>query len=386
MADPTSGQAEGTRALRRADWEAARDAFRAAVAGSGAPEAREGLGLALWFLGDVAGGIAERERAFAGYVAEHRCSDAARTAVWVSHQHGLGGRASAARGWLARAERALEGTAGPTPGRGWVAVEHARRSGDVQVQLGHARTALDLAGRLGDGDLEVFALSLLGRATAASGRREAGLALMEEAMAAAAAGRVHDVHTLAEAYCTLIEGCVAVGDWERGSEWCALVEDFARAHRAAPLVGACQTMHADVLVALGDWPAAERALLSGMAAHAGHVPQMAGPTVAALAELRVLQGRLGEAGRLLLGREDEPASAARGGRAAAGGGPAGRGGGRARAQPARAGRPPRPRRARAGPARRGAPGPGRPCRRRGRRGTALRAGGRDRRPHGRRGR
>ena len=66
----------------------------------------------------------------------------------------------------------------------------------------------------------MFALSLLGRAVVNGGSREDGLRLLEEAMAAASSGRVGNVHTLAEAYCNLIEGCAAAGEWERGAEWC----------------------------------------------------------------------------------------------------------------------------------------------------------------------
>ena len=47
-------------------------------------------------------------------------------------------------------------------------------------------------------------------------------------MAAASAGRVRNVHTLAEAYCNLIAACTSAGDWERATEWCELVDEFAR--------------------------------------------------------------------------------------------------------------------------------------------------------------
>lgn len=93
--DPTPA---GIAALEGADWDGARLAFEAALDASEAPEAHEGLGLALWFLGQVPLGLLERERAFDGYVAAGRCDDAARIAVWVSHQHLLAGRPSAARG------------------------------------------------------------------------------------------------------------------------------------------------------------------------------------------------------------------------------------------------------------------------------------------------
>ena len=199
---------EGTQALERADWESARVAFEAVLATGESADARDGLGQALWFLGDVAGGIAMRERAFEAYVRAGRCDDAARMAVWVSHQHFMAGRTSAARGWLARSERALDGVGGCV-GHGWVAVERARHSSNAEEQIAHARRAMDIARANGADDLEVFALSLLGRAEVNAGHYEQGMVLLEEAMAAATAGRVRNIHTLGESYCNLIEACAA---------------------------------------------------------------------------------------------------------------------------------------------------------------------------------
>ena len=298
----------GTRAMDRADWEEARAAFESVLAEEASPEALDGLGQALWFLGLVAEGIAAREQAFDGYLRAGRCDDAARMAAWVSHQHLIAGRESAARGWLGRAERALEDAGERCAGRGWLAVERARHAQSAEDQVAHARAAMEIARECGASDLEVFALSVLGRAVVSAGRREEGIELLEEAMAAASAGRVRNVHTLAEAYCNLISACTEAGDWERATEWCELVDDFARDHETAPLIGACRTIHADVLVATGRWQEAERALESALAVHSRYIPQMDAPTVATMAELRVRQGRLVDAERLLAGREEHPAS------------------------------------------------------------------------------
>lgn len=298
---------EGQRALEQARWGAARTAFEAVLARSDSARACEGLGLALWFLGEVAEGIASRERAFELYAKAGRCDDAARVAVWVSHQHFAGGRLSAARGWLARAERVLEDV-GDCAGQGWVAVERARHATDLDDQVAHARRAVEIARRVRAGDLEVFAVSVLGRAQVANGRSEDGLRLLEEAMAGATGGRVRNVHTLAEAYCNLIVASTHAGDWERAAEWCELVDAFAREHEAAPLFGTCRSVHADVLFATGHWAEAERALETSLATHARFVPELGAPTSASLAELRVHQGRIPEARRLLAGREEHPSS------------------------------------------------------------------------------
>ena len=293
--------------LESAQWEAARDAFEAALReGEEAPDAHDGLGLALWFLGQVEEGIAARERAFDGFLREGRCDDAARTAAWVSHQYLLGGRPSAARGWLARAERGLEDR--QCEGRGWVAVERARQGQGIDECAAHARRALEIAREHGAGDLEVFALSLLGQAEVRAGRVVEGMGLLEEAMAAASAGRVRNVHTLAEAYCNLIAACTGAGEWDRAAEWCELVDEFAREHGTMPLFGACRTMHADVLVARGRWPEAERALESALETHARYVPAMGVAALSTMAELRIRQGRPAEAEQLLAGREEHPSS------------------------------------------------------------------------------
>lgn len=299
--------AEGWQALEAARWDAARTAFEAALAEGETPDALDGLGLALWFLGDVKAGIAARERACEGYATARRCDDAARIGIWVSHQHLIAGRLSAARGWLARAERTVEG-AGPCVGQGWVAVERARHAVSVEECAEHAERAMQIARDADAGDLEVFALSLLGRTEVRAGRKQHGMALLEEAMAAASAGRVRNVHTLAEAYCNLIMACTSAGEWERATEWCEAVDDFAVEHGTTPLLGACRTVHADVLLATGRWAEAERALESALEAHSRYVPQMGAPTIATMAELRVRQGRLREAEQLLVGREEHPES------------------------------------------------------------------------------
>jgi DNA-binding NarL/FixJ family response regulator/lipopolysaccharide biosynthesis regulator YciM len=298
---------EGRLAMERGDWQAAREAFEAVLEDGESADAREGLGQALWFLGEVAEGIASRERAFEEHLRAERCSDAARVAVWVSHQHLIAGRASAARGWLARSERALGGIEG-CAGRGWVAVEQARHSTSVDEQIGHARRAIEIARETGEDNLEVCALSVLGKAEVTAGHLDEGMRLLEEAMATAAAGRWRNVHTVAEAYCNLIEACAGVGEWDRAHEWCELVDGFAQQYGTAPLLASCRTIHADVLLAAGRWPEAEHALAGALETHSRFIPELGAPTVGTLAELRIRQGRLAEAERLLAGSAEHPAA------------------------------------------------------------------------------
>ena len=266
--------AEGQRALEAAEWERARAAFEAVLALEELPEALDGCGFALWFLGDLDEGVALRERAFSGYVRDGDCERAARLAAWISRQYLISGRTSAASGWLARAERALA-DAPDCAAAGWVAIEQARLAPTLEECADGARRALELAREHDDDDLEVFALSQLGRAEVSAGRIEEGSRKLEEAMAAATAGRVRNVHTLGEAYCNLIMACTAAGDWERAAEWCQSVGDFAEHRGITVLFGACRTVHADVLLARGRWSEAEAALEDALEAHRRGYPAMA---------------------------------------------------------------------------------------------------------------
>lgn len=286
------------RDLEAGRWESARDRFEV-LADAGSAEALEGYGLSLWFLGEITRGVEMCQQACVAFGEAGICDRAARLAVWVSHQYLIAGRSSLSNGWLARAERALEGRTNCS-GAGWVAVERARRAlGDESVT--EARSALELGRGCGDYDLEIFALSVLGQAEISAGNFDEGLEHLEEAMAAATVGRIRNPHTLAEAYCNMIAATTSAGDWERATEWCELVDSHASSHSILPLYGACRATHAEVLVAAGRWNEAEEALDTARQVHSTRHPETAGggPSAAALALLRVRQGRLGDA-RVLL--------------------------------------------------------------------------------------
>ena len=139
-------------------------------------------------------------------------------------------------------------------------------------------------------------------------------------MAAATAGAIRNPHTLAEAYCNMIAATTSAGDWERATEWCVLVDEHASNRAILPLYGACRATHAEVLAAAGRWDDAEHALDAARTAHASHYPEVGGPTAAALALLRVRQGRLGDARALLDEPRGAPDGASRARRAATRGG------------------------------------------------------------------
>jgi tetratricopeptide (TPR) repeat protein len=96
-----------------ADWAAAREAFAAALEDDpGDPEALDGLGQSLWWLGERDAAIDRRRDAYAAYQRRGDARNAGRLATYLAGEHRIDGRHAAAAGWLSRARRLLarEGT------------------------------------------------------------------------------------------------------------------------------------------------------------------------------------------------------------------------------------------------------------------------------------
>ena len=127
---------EGMQAMERADWESARVAFEAVLASGESADAREGLGQALWFLGDVA----RRHRHARARVRGARPQPAAATTprAWrCGCRTSTSSRAAPRRpaaGWPAPSGRWRMSTAAPVTA-GW------RSSGRVTPAASRSRSA-----------------------------------------------------------------------------------------------------------------------------------------------------------------------------------------------------------------------------------------------------
>lgn len=294
-------------ALRGADWAAAREAFMELLEDHpDDPEALDGLGRALWWLGEPREGIERRRQAYALYNRRGEKLAAANLATYLAAEHRIAGESAAANGWLARAERLLEGAPSCSE-QGWLEVERAKRSaGDPSQHELHAGAAVALARALGDCDLEAAALAQLGLARVDAGDVDGGLVLLDEAMTAATGGEASDPLAIGDACCTTLVACDRLADFARAGEWCRAVVEFTGRRGYTPLHLWCRTVYAGVLTASGDWERAERELLWALRGYEqlGSVARVF--ALARLAELRVRQGRLGEAQTLLAGYEDHP--------------------------------------------------------------------------------
>jgi DNA-binding CsgD family transcriptional regulator len=303
----TSAAAEGYEALAAGDWQRARAAFEAALDVSESPEALDGLGRALWWLRDAEGAVVHRERAYAGFRRDGELARAARIALWLSREYTLVWRNdAAANGWLARAERLLADVA-PGSDRGWLDLARAERARDPSEAASLARVAVEVAVQTGDTDLELRALAQLGLAEVSLGDVDAGLARIDEAMAAVTGGEPKTLETFADVSCTLMLACERGGDDERPKQWSQVLEGFVRRYDHVSLLAFCRTCCADVYAANGRVDAAEEELKAALRelTEAGQRARCVHPA-ARLAELRVLQGSFDEAEQLLAGFEDEP--------------------------------------------------------------------------------
>jgi DNA-binding NarL/FixJ family response regulator len=294
-----------------ADWAAARDAFAAALEEDpGDPEALDGLGQSLWWLGERDAGIDRRREAYAAYQRRGDARRAGGLATYLAGEHRIDGQDAAASGWLSRARRLLAGV-GVAPEQGWLAIEEAKRAADPVDAERHARAALGVAHALADPDVECMALAQVGRAMVRQGRVEEGVALLDEAMTVALGGETSDPLACSDACCTTLVVCDGLADLDRAAQWCEAVVAFTERRRFTPVQSWCRGIYGAVLVRAGDWDRAEKVLAEALLRTAD-LRRGGGRALplAVLAELRLRQGRSEEATRLLTGLDDSPVALA----------------------------------------------------------------------------
>ena len=303
-ADPL---ALGEEALRAGDWPAARGLFEAALTEADSAAAHDGLGRALWWLGDLDEALDHRERAYVAFRREGESARAARIALWLSREYLESvGNEPASNGWVARARGLISD---PEAGSevGWLELTLGDRAIDPPTVRRHGEAALEVARGTRDADLEASALALLGRASVLEGDLEGGLAALDEAMTAATSGEVADPLVFGDVCCIVTRACEEAGELGRLMRWNDVILSYLERNHHAPLIQWCGTCGAEAFLSAGDIATAEQCLVESIGAleGTGHRSRCIQPSVK-LAELRVLQGRVEDAERLLEGSEDRP--------------------------------------------------------------------------------
>jgi DNA-binding NarL/FixJ family response regulator len=306
-AEATEVLEEARAAFVRSDWEGAHDLFKRALEEDPSADALDGLGQVLWWLGEEDAAIETRAKAFAEYRRIGNAEAAANVALYLAAEYRIAGNASLANGWLGRGTRLLEGC-GDCPARVWLHIERSKRSGTPEEAEKEAQRAVELARRIGDTGLEGAALSHAGRAQISQGNEEAGMAVLDEAMAIATSVESEDPLAIGDACCTTLIACERLYDPQRALDWGRAISEFFRRRRYLPLLSWCRSVYAGFLIATGQWEEAESTLEGALEVEASlpH-PNRAG-TLVQLGDLRLRQGRLEDAERLLAGLEDRPAA------------------------------------------------------------------------------
>jgi tetratricopeptide (TPR) repeat protein len=257
----------GREAASRHAWREAYDAFTSVGGDELTPFDLASFADAAWWSGKLDEAIDLRERSYAAFAATDEKSDAARVALALAWDHSLRGAFSVARGWVANVERLLEGEPESS--------EHAHLAlvrgsmtlftgGNLDEALTEIDRAHDIAKRFGDPDLEAMAVAEKGRVLIHTGQVEEGLALLDEASAAATCGELRPYWTGA-VYCSTISTCQDVGDFRRAAEWAEAANQWCERADVTGFPGACRVHHAEIMRLRGDWTRAEEQALAACA-------------------------------------------------------------------------------------------------------------------------
>lgn len=299
----------GRAALEQGRWDDAVAAFENALAVQQTGDALAGLGEACWWLGRNRVSIKTREQAFAAYLNEGNPVAACSIGVSLSISYLINlGNPAAAHGWLAKAERTMEGTE-PNPMQGWLWLLRGFLTSDPATAQELFEWALEHGRDAGDIDLELIARSDLGLCLVGGGKADEGLALLDEALAGSLAGEGQRLDAVVFTSCNMLTACQMTGDLDRASQWCRAADDFMRRFSCPFMFATCRAHYGGVLLAKGKWEHAERELLAAL-----RIGEEAGPgarqdALVWLAELRVRQGRSEEAETLINELADPAAGA-----------------------------------------------------------------------------
>jgi len=310
MTSPSAPRAlidEGFAALRDYDWSSAREIFNRVLENDVSAQALEGLALAAWWQDDRIVAIDLREQSYRLYREAGDARSAARMALWLSMDYyAYRGEPAISSGWLERARRLLENVA-PCEEHCWVLYREAARTWiierDAARALQKAREAVSLSRTMACTDMELLALSFEGVTLIQCGQVAEGMKRLDEVTAAIVAGEVANRWATGVAACNLITGCGLVRDYERAGEWCLRMKEYEQRWKHPPILAACRTLYADVLIARGEWEHAESELVNALAEYKKLNMTIQVEAIARLAELRRRQGRT-EAARSLAAQGD----------------------------------------------------------------------------------
>jgi predicted amidohydrolase len=130
------------------------------------------------------------------------------------------------------------------------------------------------------------------------------VALLDEAMAGSLGGEGGSRDTVVFTSCHMIASCSRCAEFERAVQWVRAADRFTKRFGCPFLWAFCRTLYGGVLYAAGDWGQAEEELQAAVEMSKDSLAALHGQALASMAELRLAQGRVEEAERLVSGFED----------------------------------------------------------------------------------
>jgi hypothetical protein len=279
-------------AASRGDWQEAFDLLMKADAdGLAGPADLPVLGEVAYAAGHLDVAVGAWERAHAVCVEAGDTIAAAGAAVRVA-MHLLLDTALMApvRGWLARAERLLEGH-DETSAHAWFAVVRAYErmlSGDLHGARQWARRAIEVGSNCDP------AACAIGRVAEArllilDGDVQQGLALLDEVGVATVSGDLDPLST-GIVYCELVCALQGLAQYDMAEEWTEAMERWSKTNAIGSLHGRCRVHRAEILRLRGSSSEAEREALAACEELRPYMRREMGWPLSELGRIRLRKG------------------------------------------------------------------------------------------------
>ena len=238
----------------RREWLAAYDALSDAAPDELMPDDFVRLATAAYLLGRRNDCVQALQRAYQLNIDGGDVLAAVRCAFWLALVLITSGETAIGGGWVARSHRLLADVDGDVVERGYVLIHVMYRhifAGEFDSAYPLAEQITDYGHRYRDPDLIAIGLSSQGRLLLYGGRVPDGLALLDEAMVGVAAGEVSTI-LAGDIYCSMIEGCQEIGDFDRAARWTAALTAWcAEQPGLVPFTGQCAVHRGQIMRAQG---------------------------------------------------------------------------------------------------------------------------------------
>jgi DNA-binding NarL/FixJ family response regulator len=289
-------------AFDRGAWADAVTGLTAADAQTAlAPDDLDRLSTAAFLTGDEEASVHARTRAHAGFLEHGQPVEAARSAFWLAFDlAGVPDQQAQAAGWLARAQRLIDGAREPCVEQGWLHCATARRcvaEGDIAGAYAFFSQAAEIAERFGSRDLMAMARHGQGRTLLGLNRVREGLSLLDEVMVAVSGGEIAPI-VAGAVYCSVISACHDMFDLRRAQEWTTALQGWCASHPdTVPFRGHCLIRRSELLQLHGEWREAisEAQQACERLARSSRPRPNAGAAFYQLAELHRLRGEFSKA-------------------------------------------------------------------------------------------